>query len=195
MPLSIREASRFIIGAAMMRTRAIESSGNSAIGLDDIAQMALLPGPDGQKIRQSIATLADNDPGSLRHTPPHVLKTDRVLASRESEISTFRAIGSAVMCALSLSDLAFSGDADARAVMHTRFVDAYKLIDETPGSTQDRRQLEELLQVQAIAAGYKHPDAIAAALKEAESDYLDKDASEILSRYGKSLEPSTDFDM
>lgn len=178
-----------------MRARASEASGKH-ITFDMVAHATLRPGVDGQKLRQSIETLADQDSGTLRNTPPHVLKTDRVLQSRDSELQTFRAIHSAVINTIELSSAAKIGNVEALEKLQAEYVEAYKAIDITPGSTQDRRQLESLLRNQAISVDASaHQDFISSALKQAENAYLDAGAAEILSRYGKTIERSTDYDM
>lgn len=194
MQLSIREASRFVIGAAMMRAKAIEASGNTGITFDNVALAALRDGADGQKLRQSIETLADQESIWLRSTPPHVLKSERVLQSRVAEVNTFTAISAAVVSTVELADRAAVGDSDAKHDLHDKYVEAFHAIDGTPGSTQDRRQLETVLREQTTAAT-EHRDFILASLKEAETAYLDAGATAILSRYDKSVDRSNDFDM
>lgn len=108
--LSIREASRFVIGATMMRAKAIEASGNAGITFDNVAHAALRADADGDKLRMSIETLADRESGWLRSTPPHILKTERVMQSREAEIRTFTAISAAVVATVEFADDASAGN-------------------------------------------------------------------------------------
>jgi hypothetical protein len=193
MKLSIREASRFVIGAAMMRAKAIEASGNAGITLDDVALAALREGADGEKLRLAIETLADQESGWMRNTPPHVLKTERVLQSREAEVHAFTAISAAVVATVELADDASAGNAQAYQTLHGKYMDAFRSIDKTPGSTQDKRQLKSLLRDQALAMTTEG-DFIGTVLKSAETAYLEADADAILSRYD-TLDRSDDFDM
>lgn len=194
MQLSIREASRFVIGAAMMRAKTIEASGNTGITFENVALAALRDSADGQKLRQSIETLADQESGWFRSTPPHVLKSERVLQSRESEVRTFTAISAAVVSTVELADQAANGDSEAKQDLHNKYVEAFHAIDGTPGSTQDRRQLETVLREQTTTVT-EHKDFILTSLKEAETAYLDAGAAAILSRYDKSVDRSNDFEM
>lgn len=193
MQLPIREASRFVIGAAMMRAKAIEASGNAGITFDNVALAALREGADGEKLRLSIETLADQESGWMRSTPPHVLKTERVLQSREAEVRTFTAISAAVVATVELADDASAGNTQAHQTLHGKYMDAFRSIEETPGSTQDRRQLKSLLRDQALAMTTES-EFVGTALKSAETAYLEADADAILSRYD-TLDRSDDFDM
>ncbi len=183
MQLSIREASQFFIGAALMRAKTIEASGNKGITIDNVALAALRAGADGEKLRLSIATLAENESSWLRSTPPHALKTGRVMQSRELEIRAFTAIHAAVIATID----------QAPQSLHDRYIDAFRAIEATPGSTQDKRQLKSLLREQALA-GTDTPESIESALKNAEKAYLEANAEEILSRY-TTLPRSSDFDI
>lgn len=180
--LSIREASRFVIGAAIMRARAIEASSIEGITFDKVAEAALRKDDDGAKLRQSIDMLADAESGYLRNTPPHALKTDRVMQSREAECRAFAAIHAAVITTVEFADNAKAGDAQASQNMRDNYIVAFRTIEEAPGSTADRRQLKALLhnQAQTITS---ESGFVAAMLKSAETAYLEEDADAILSRY------------
>jgi len=191
--LSIREASQFVIGAAIMRSKAIEASGNANITFDNVALAALREGADGEKLRLSIKTLARQESAWMRRNPPHVLKTNRVMQSRKSEIRTFTAINAAVVASIEFADDASAGNAQAHQTLHDKYIDAFRAIDETPGSTQERRQLKSLLYHQTLAMTTES-QLIDATLKSAEAAYLEADADAILSRYD-TLGRSDDFDM
>lgn len=193
MQLSIREASRFIIGAAMMRAKAIEASGNADITFDNVALAALCEGADGEKLRLSIKTLADQESGWMRSTPSHVLKTERVLQSREAELRAFTAISAAVLATVELADGASAGNTQAHQTLHGKYMDAFRSIEQTLGSTHDRRQLKSLLRDQSLAMTTES-EFVGKALKSAETAYLEADADAILSRYD-TLDRSDDFDM
>jgi len=184
MPLSVREASRFVIGAAMMQAKAIEMPGNAAISFDNVALAALREGADGEKLRLAIETLADQESGWMRSTPPHVLKTERVLQGREAEVRTFTAISAALVATVELADDACAGNTQAYQTLHGKYMDAFRSIDETPGSTKDRRQLKSLLCDQALAMTTESA-FVKTALKSAETAYLEGDAEAILSRYDR----------
>ncbi len=191
--LSIREASRFVIGATMMRAKAIEASGNAGITFDNVAHAALRADADGDKLRMSIETLADRESGWLRSTPPHILKTERVMQSREAEIRTFTAISAAVVATVEFADDASAGNTAAHQALHEKYMDAFRAIEETPGSTQERRQLKSLFSSQALAITTES-EFVGAALKSAETAYLEADADAILSQYER-LDRSDDFDI
>lgn len=193
MQLSIREASRFFIGAAIMRARAIEASGNAGITLDNVAVAALREGGDGKKLRLSIDKLADEEESWMRSTPPHTLKTERVIQSRGAEIRTFTAINAAVIATLELEERASRGEPAASAQLHKKYVNAFEAIDLTPGSTQDRRQLKELLATQTSTMS-ADSGFITKELRNADKAYTQAVEAAILSRYVK-LERSDDFDM
>lgn len=72
-------------------------------------------------------------------------------------------------------------------------MDAFRAIEETPGSTQERRQLKSLFSSQALAITTES-EFVGAALKSAETAYLEADADAILSQYER-LDRSDDFDI
>lgn len=193
MQLSIREASRFFIGAAILRARAIEASGNAEITLDNVAVASLRDGSDGKKLRLSIDKLADEEESWMRSTPPHTLKTERVIQSREAEIRTFTAINAAVIATLELEEQAIRGEPAASAQLHKKYMTAFEAIDSTPGSTQDRRQLKELLASQTSTISVDS-SFVTKELRKADKAYTQAVEAAILSRYVK-LERSDDFDM
>jgi hypothetical protein len=194
MQLSIREASQFVIGAAIMRSKAIELSGNSDITFDHIAIAALREGSDGEKLRLSIETLANQESALMRNTPPHTLKTERVMQSRSTEIRTFSAISDAVITTVELADSANSGNKEAHKTINDKYIAAFRAIDETPGSTQERRQLKAYLRDQAMTVSTEK-EFVSTTLKSAETSYLEADAEAILSRYDILDRSSNDFDM
>ncbi|WP_460198999.1 hypothetical protein ACE15N_22185 (plasmid) [Xanthomonas campestris pv. passiflorae] len=189
MQLSIRDASRFLVGAALMRSKAIEASGNPGISFDYVASAALRTDADGERLRLSINTLADQEAGAFRNTPPHTLTTDRVMQSRDAEVRTWRAIGLA-----GIETIEHSGDLDAAGPrLQSSYMDALKAIDETPGSTQERRQLHAVLQDE-IAAAATEPGKAVDLLRKSERSYLDAERDAILARYEGKLTHSDDYD-
>lgn len=193
MQLSIREASRFVIGAAMMRSKAIEASGNTGITFESVALASMRDNADGAKLRQSIETLADQESTWLRNTPPHALATDRVYQSRLAELKTFRSINMAVIATSEFGAKASAGDVPATKSLHENLVNTLGVIDQTPGSTQDRRNLLSSLnkQVTLIGPGEFMFDM----MRSAEGAYAERFRAERLARYmDPALERGEDFD-
>lgn len=193
MQLSIRQASRFVIGAAMMRAKAIEASGNTGITFESVALASMRSNADGAKLRQSIETLADQESSWLKNNPPHTLATDRVLQSRQAELKTFRSINTAVIATAELAGPAQAGDEDAEKGLREHLVSALGVIDQTPGSTPDRRNLLASLKAQVALAG--PADFMTSMMKSAEGEYAERFRAERLARYmTPPLERSEDFD-
>jgi len=193
MQLSIREASRFVIGGEILRREAMQSSGRR-ITFDHLCAAALREGEDGLKLRQSIEVLADQESQWLRNTPPHALKTERVMQSREAEIRTFVAIEAAVIATIENAEAASMQDTAAHQALHGAYEAAFEAIDNTPGSAQDRELLKAAFQEQAQQAT-PHAADVTAALNLAETAYLEAQSENILSRYDRSLDRSPDYDM
>jgi len=191
MQISIRDASKFVIGAGMM-LNAVEAAGNTGITFDHLAATALTDDADGQKLRLSIETLADQESEWLRSTPLHILASDRVMQGRGSEVTTFITINSAVLSTYELADRVALGDSEAKRELQDKYVAAFNAIDVTPGSTNFRRRLETGL-VEQTTTATAHGDLIRGCLKESETAYLNADAAAILDRYSSSVEPSEDY--
>lgn len=184
MQLSIREASRFVIGAATLRATAMASEGVT-IDFDDVAYAAQQPGADGVTLRQSIEVLADNESGHLRNTPPHRLKTLPVLQTRQAEMNAVTRLGAAVIATIEHGEAAVGNGASAIAAREHLipvYVEAFKAIDATPGSTQDKRAMQQSLSDQARALTTQ-PDYIASLLGEAATKALEQEYDEIFSFY------------
>lgn len=191
MSLSIREASRFVIGAAIMRTKAIEAS-NVAITIDNLATAAFREDADGEKLRHSIDILADGESGWLRNTPPHVLKTERVIEGREEEIRAFAAIHAATIATIEHASDASAGNTAAHQALHTAYMGAIEAIAANRGQISERRQLKALLHDQAQALTTEG-EFVNSVLKEAESAYLTADFEATMAKYDQ-LDRSNDFD-
>jgi len=198
MQLSIRDASRFVIGAGLMRQKAIEASGNPAISLGNVAQAALREGPDGQKVRQTIDTLADQASEYLRNTPPHTLRSARIMQSREAEASAFTAIHRAVISSVTLEMASPSGKSGAESELRQSLLDALEAIDNTPGSRADREGLLASVRDQVIAAS-SDADSMKRMVRESEQAYLAADLDKTFARYANSSLPrsesSNDYSM
>lgn len=182
MQLSIRDASRFVIGAGSMRERAIQASGNPAISFENVAQAALRGGPDGQKIRQTIDTLAEQESAWLRNTPPHILNSDRVMQSRTAEINAFTAIHRAVIRSVAFEAAGPGTKSDAETDLRQALTSAIEAIDNTPGSRSDREGLLGNLRDQVLSVA-SDDDFMKRALRQSEQAYLAADLDKTFARY------------
>ena len=193
MQLSIRDASRFVIGAGLMREKAIEASGNPAVSFENVAQAALREGADGLKIRQTIDTLAEQASGSLRNTPPHVLASDRVMQSRKAEIDAFTAIHRAVINTVGYEAAGPDEKSDAEKTVRQSLVEVLEAIDKTPGSRADREGLLANLRDQLVCAS-ADGDGMKRMLRESEQAYLAADLDKTLARYATPPLPRSEGD-
>jgi len=194
MQLSIRDASRFVIGAGMMRGKAIEASGNADITFENVAQAALRDGPEGQKIRLTIDTLAEQESDWLRSTPPHILSSERVMQSRAAEVKAFTAIHSTVVRTIIFEGADPLSRSDAETRLRESLVSVLGAIDSTPGSKLDRENLMANLKDQLFSAA-SDGDFIKRALRESEQAYLAADLDKTFARYtNPALQRSADFD-
>lgn len=192
--LTIREASRFTIGAEILRREAMRHSEGQLVTFDHVAGAILRPDADGQKLRSALDTLADQESNWLRNTPPHTLKTDRVMQSREAEIRMFKGIGAAVIATIEHAEAASMQDSNAQRALHEAYLDALEAIDHSPGSAQDKLAMQESLKQQATAAtGYGNE--VIAALNLAETTYLEAEAEQSINRWNNTLSRSNDFEL
>jgi len=192
--MSIREASRVTIGAEILRREAMRHSSGQLVTFDHVAGALLRPDADGQKLRSALDTLADQESNWLRNTPPHTLKTDRVMQSREAEISTFTSIGAAVIATIEHAEAASMQDANAQSGLHEAYQKALEAIDNSPGSGQDKLAMKESLQQQATSAT-EYGNEVISALSLAETALLEAQAEQSVNRWGNTLTRSNDFDM
>lgn len=194
MQLSIRDASRFVIGAGLMRQEAIAASGNPDITFEDVAQAALREGPVGQKIRDTIETLADQEAAWLRSTPPHILSSERVMQSRNAEVRAFTAIHTAVIDTISFDGADAPNKPDAERKLRESLVSVLGAIDGAPGSKADRENLMANLRDQLFSVAHDG-DFIKKTLRESEQAYLAADLDKTFSRYtAPPLQRSADYD-
>ena len=195
MQLSIRDASRFVIGAAIIRDMATKNAPGSGISFENVAAMALRAGTDGESIRASIEKLADQEATWFRSTPPHSLSTDRVMQTREQELHTLNHSNLAVLATLEFGREAVQGQQEARDALQARLQAAVRAIDEMPGSTTERRSLLDALKTQTGEA-LGDPTFMAQQLKTAQKRYLDTFREERLAAYtNPTLERSEDLDL
>lgn len=192
--LTIREASRFTIGAEILRREALRHSEGQLVTFDHVAGAILRPDADGQKLRSALDTLADQESNWLRNTPSHTLKTDRVMQSREAEITMFKAIGAAVVATIEHAEAASMQNADAQRALHEAYQGALEAIDNSPGSAQDKLAMQGSLKQQASAAT-EYGNEVIAALNLAETAYLEAQAEQSLNRWNNTLSRSDDFEL
>jgi hypothetical protein len=188
--LSIREASRFVIGAAIMREMANKNSPGANITFDNVAVAALGQDNDGAQLRSSIQKLADQEAVWFRSTPPHTLATERVMQTRAQEVRTLNSVNLAVLMTLEHSRDAAEGDPTAIKTLEDSYQTAIRAIDEMPGSTTERRSFLQSLKSQVIEASNDRA-YIEQALDRAQHLYLDAMMSERLAAYQS---PSQDRD-
>ena len=117
--LSIRDASRFIIGAAIIREMAMAKSPGATLGIDEIAAASLRQDEDGAGLRTSILKLADKEAHWFRSTLSHVLATERVVETREQELGVLNNINLAALTALEFGPQAAAGDVAANTALHS----------------------------------------------------------------------------
>jgi hypothetical protein len=194
MQLSIRDTSRFVIGAAIIRDMATRNTPGSTITFEQVAEMASRDSVDGQNLRSSIEKIADQESSWLRSTPPHTLATERVMQTRAQEVHTVNESNIAVLSALEFGVDAAKGDPAARDALQTRLQAAIRAIDEMPGSTTERRALLDSLKGQ-ISETHGDPAFMTQQLKTAQKVYLDAFREERLAAYtSPSLPRSNDLD-
>ena len=194
MQLSIRDASRFVIGAAIIRDMATQNTPESAITFENVAEMALRDNADGKNLRSSIEKLADQEGAWFRSTPPHALATERVMQTRAQELRTLNDSNLAVLATLEFGPEALAGTPEAREALQGRLQAAIRAIDEMPGSTTERRALLDSLKGQTGDA-LGDPAFMAQQLRTAQKVYLDNFREERLAAYtNPSLERSDDLD-
>lgn len=189
--VSIRDASRFVIGAAIVRDMASQSSPGMNITFQNVADAAARPGSDGDNLRSSIESLADREASWLRSTPPHTLATDRVMQTRQQETIMLNSVNLAVLMTIEYGKDAWEGDPDASKKLQAGFQKAIRAIDEMPGSTTERRNLHDLFKEQVTQAS-SNRHYISVALDTAQHAYLDSMMTERLAAYQAKAPAKTD---
>ena len=195
MQLSIREASRFVIGATLLRSQAMQHAEQAQmLTFDNVAAAILQPTDQGAQLRRTVDAMADGEAEWFRSNPPHAMSSDRVMQSRAAEVDALRAVSGAAISTILYGPRAVNGDSASNEHLTTVYTEAYTAIDAAPGSTNDRRALMLRLRDQAQDLGTS-PDSIRNLLSAAEKRCLARQADAILSRYAKPLDRSDDFDM
>lgn len=193
--LAIREVSRFVVGAALIRERAIQNAGNDKITVDDVAEIALAGTPEARGVLTSIGALADQEAAWFRNTPPHVMASERVAHSRIAEIETVSATHRAVVATVEHLADALAGDRAADSALRDALAGAVKAIDGAPGSAPERRHLLGSMRSGIELLAGEHAGAAIQMLHDADRAYMQQHAAEILARYQGSLDKSDDFTM
>lgn len=191
MQLSIRDASRFVIGARLMQQQAIKASGNPVITFEHVALAALADGPDGQKVRHTIDTLGEQEAAWLRNTPSHTLHTDKVMQSRTAEVKSFTAIHRAVIGVMHYDMAAPAEKSAAEGALRRSLLNVMEAIDHVPGSRADRQGLLETLREQVIAVT-SDADFMQRALHDSEQAYLAADLDKTFARYNHPALPRSE---
>jgi hypothetical protein len=191
MSLSIRDASRFVIGATIIRDMTARQTPEHTITVEDVATMALRDDPDGERLRAAIDKLADRENAWFRATPSHTLATPRVMESRMLKTVAINNIDLAVLGTLEFAADAASGNPEARNALQDHLQAAVQAIDEMPGSTNKRRLLLKSLadQTREVAPGMDL--FLGQELGVAQKAYLDRLREARLSAYSGSS-PSRD---
>lgn len=146
MATTIRDASSFIIGGALLRQAAMTQS-KVPVSFDEVAGSALLPGEVGARMRSAISAAAsEHGAGILRNTPSHRLKTQQVMTSRIREVESLNGIIAAAIIAAEHGESALKGDKSAHVILQQSLVSALHTIVDAPGSeSTDKRKMYELL--------------------------------------------------
>lgn len=195
MQLSIRDASRFVIGAAIIRDMTMKNSPEAGITFENVSVAALRGDSDSVKLRLSITKLADQEAHWFRSTPPHMLSTERVMHTRVQEMQTLNNCHLAALATLEFGAAAAAGSLDAKDSLQASYQAAIQSIDEMPGSTTERRGLFQTLKAQGIEA-HGDSDFILTELNLAQEVYLKNMMTERLSAYQTpSHERSDDLDL
>jgi hypothetical protein len=177
-PLSIRAASRFVIGAAIIRDLAQHHSADTKVTLDNVAVAALRDGLDGGRLRASIEMLADQEAGWFRSTPSHALTTHKVLNSRVQEMRGLNAANLAVLATMQIG----VATAEAHSELQMSYQAAIRAIDEMPGTTAERRTVLHDFEAQVISVG-SDAAQIQSEMTAAQRTYLKQLMSERLADY------------
>lgn len=193
MQLPIRDASRFIIGASVMRDKTIAATGQ-ALSFEHVAQAALRGDAHGEETRKAINYLADDEAAWLRNTPPHTLSTEKVLESRRLELEAFKAMHEAVLSTFQYGEP--NKKADHEGLLTSDYVAALNAIDNMPGSKHDRRSLLDTFKDE-LASSAPDPAFALETVSKSERAALEDIFDGILSHYldPEPLHRSDDYDL
>lgn len=194
MQITVHDASRFLIGAAILRAKAIENSGDSSITFENVAIAASALGAEGRKIRQSISILAENADIALTNIAQNRLATERIIEGRASEMKAINSIALATLKTVEYSSSLEAGSMAPAEQLKTAMSDALVSIDNATGPTRNRVHIKKILESEVVTAASNNGVTALALLNKAEQEHLFDSANEILSRYDKVLSPS-DYSM
>jgi hypothetical protein len=189
MQLSIRDASRFFVGAAMLRDQVAASTGQE-VSISEIGA-SILNG-DKLHLQETIDTLTKDEP--FRKTPPHILASERVIQTRHAECRASRSLHDTVLSAVEHGELARKNDTKARGALEEAAITALEHIDQAPGSVAERQQmLGELKRQMNMAAD--DPLFVSRLMSDAEHAYNEQYFNMRLEKYMLSpVEHSTEYD-
>lgn len=187
--LSIKGASTFVVGAALLRQRGIDATGKG-FTISDIAEGALGNQSDAGRIRQSILKLANQENAWFRNNPPHAKISEQVLDTRTKEFGVLVAINSAVVSSVRYGPTIAHDDANKEKLKKS-LIDAVDAIDNAPGTTDDKRLY--FGQLKSQLSGLSQKDSLLNLLQQAEYDYNESLKAKILEKY-KPLQRSSDFE-
>jgi hypothetical protein len=195
MQLSIKDASRFVIGAAILREMAATQAPDSGITFDQVAEAAAAPSIDGQDLRLSLERLAQQEGAWFRNTPPHTLTSVRVMQTRAQEADTLNQINLAVLGTLAHGTDAVAGDHVAQQLLQDHYQGAIGALDRLPGSVTERRQLLNSLKTQVAEASGDAP-LVGALFGAAQKAYLEQLMADRLAAYqSPALERSKELEL
>ncbi|UXI68349.1 hypothetical protein [Tahibacter amnicola] len=185
MRLSIRDVSRFLIAAELLRAKTAENAGKP-LAFDYVADAALRTDESGDRLRQALQILGDQQEGLLRNTPLHTGTSERVMQGREAEVRFLKAVHSATLAFAELRP-----DAPPTERIRERLIDAVRAIDETPGSIHERREWLGNLRTQAVGLCGNEEIALGL-LRDAERVYMERYMAERLAPFIKNPMPHSD---
>lgn len=184
--LSVRDASRFVIGAALLRQSAMSKSAE-VVTLTDIAALIQtnhkeVVAPLRFSIERS-ANLAEQE-GYFRNSPSHVSATEKVLSSREAEINGYNAIYQSVFMASQLPPTrAFALDGEENQAIFDQCVDAVVAIDNMPGRAENREEAIDLLYLQLAALTPDDPVLSSAFMSVVENAAINREKQAVLDEF------------
>jgi hypothetical protein len=176
--LSVRAASRFAIGAAIVRDLVGYHSPGTPATVENVAIAALRSGPGGERLRSSIELLADQEAAWFRSTPSHALASKNVLSSRGLEVNGLNATNMAVLATMEPHVLV--GERSPNLQAH--YQAAIRAIDEMPGTTAELRTIFQELEKQVMAAGSDSVE-VQSEMSTAQRAYLSHLMTERLAAY------------
>jgi hypothetical protein len=182
MQLSIRDASRYVTGMAILREMTNASTPLAFVTFDNVAAAASRTDKEGENLRAAIERLADQESEWFRTTPPHTLTSDRVMRTREHEVRTLNNIQLAALATVEWAARGAKNKDAAASALQPSYQAAIQSIDKMPGSVDERRALLRALEMQTAEASGA-PAFVRGELKTAERTYLEQAMDERMAAY------------